>query len=89
MYVVVYLFVSVLCISLIMLLQGSSTVRKPNDKENILPVLVADLSVWQPQATTFFDVFSCKILHSLMSTPRNKTTHKLLKSSMHLLHHLS
>ena len=67
-------------------------VRKPNDKENTLTALVADLSVhgvWQPQATIFYDVFSSEFLHSSMSTPRNKTTHKLLKSSMHLLHHLS
>ena len=33
-------------------------VREPNDRE-MVPALVADLSVcgvWQPQATTFFDV---------------------------------
>ncbi|KAL5467006.1 hypothetical protein EMCRGX_G031171 [Ephydatia muelleri] len=33
-------------------------IREPNDRENV-PALVADLSVcgvWQPQATTFFDV---------------------------------
>ena len=33
-------------------------IREPNDRENV-PALIADLSVcgvWQPQATTFFDV---------------------------------
>ena len=42
-------------------------VREPNDREKV-PALVADLSVcgvWQPQATTFFDVrvgFRCEFL---------------------------
>ena len=77
-------------------------VREPNDREKV-PALVADLSVrgvWQPQATTFFDVrvviqmpiLTCIVMleqfFPRLSTLRNKNTHKLLKQLMHLLHHL-
>ena len=77
-------------------------VREHNDHEKV-PALVADLSVhgvWQPQATTFFgvqvvDSDANSYLHrdvgavlSSIEHTRNKSTHKLLKQSMHLLHHL-
>ena len=77
-------------------------VREPNDCEKV-PALVADLSVrgaWQPQATTFFDVRvvdsdANSYLHrdvgavlSSIEYTKKQNTHKLLKQSMHLLHHL-
>jgi hypothetical protein len=69
-------------------------IRESNDQENVL-ALVADLSVcgvWQPQATTFFNVrvvdsdansyLHCDVgavLSSIEHTKKNKNTHKLLK----------
>ena len=61
-------------------------VREPNDHEKV-PALVADLSVrgvWQPQATTFFDV---RVVHSDANSYLHRDVGAVLSSIEHTKEH--